>query len=116
MPTAPVNNFQTSAAVTAGTEVSLTTPETGAKKLAWIEVWASVAYRAFVHTVDNAVESTDPLMVGGGQAYQSMVFRPEHIDYIQVAATAGLDAFRVKVTNLDDNLPADVYATFHYED
>jgi hypothetical protein len=115
-PTNPVNDYQTSAALAAGSSVDLTTPEATSKKLAAIEVWSSVAFKSFVHTVDNAVESTDPVAVGGGQADEPFLFRTTHRDYITLGATAGLDAFRVKVTNLDDNLAADVYATFHYED
>ncbi len=115
-PTNPVNNYQTSAALAAGGEVDLTTPEAAPKKLARIEVWCSVAYRARVFTVDDAVESTDPVGVGGGQAHQGWTFEPTHREYIQLAANAGLDAFRVEFVNLDDNQAADVYATFHYED
>ncbi|KKM16401.1 hypothetical protein LCGC14_1686180 [marine sediment metagenome] len=115
-PTNPVNNYQTSAALAAGGEADLTTPEATSKKLAQIECWASVAYRVRIFTVDNAVESTDPVGVGGGAAHESFIFTPAHREYITLGATAGLDAFRVEFINLDDNQAADVYATFHYED
>jgi hypothetical protein len=115
-PTNPVTNYQTSAAVAAGSAGTLTTPEAASKKLAQVTVWASVAFKAFVHTVDNAVESTDPLAVGGGQAHMAWTWQPHHRDYVALGATAGLDAFRVNVTNLDDTNAADVYATFEYED
>ncbi len=115
-PTNPVNNYQTSASLAAGSAVDLTTPEAASKKLTAVEVWSSVAFRARVYTVDNAVESTDPYAVGGGQGFTSWQWKPPHRNYVTLGATAGLDAFRVEVTNLDDNLAADVYATFHYED
>jgi len=115
-PTNPVVNYQTSVAVAAGAEVDLTTPEAADKKLARIDVWCSVAYRARVFTVDNAVESTDPLGVGGGAAHESWVFQPSHRNYVTLGNTGGLDAFRVEIINLDDNQAADAYATFHYED
>lgn len=115
-PTNPVNNYQTSASLAAGSEVDLDTPEAAAKKLRSVEVWASVAFRARIFTVDNAVESTDPLAVGGGSAHEPYQFVSPHRDYITLGTTAGLDAFRIEVVNLDDNDAADVYATFHYED
>ena len=115
-PTNPVNNYQTSASLAAGSAVNLDTPEAASKKLSGVEVWSSVAFRVRIYTVDNAVESTDPYAVGGAAAFQSWQWKPPHRNYVTLGATAGLDAFRAEVTNLDDNLAADVYATFHYED
>ena len=114
-PTAPVNAYVTIAGLTAGSTDHLTTPEAAAKKLAAVEVWASVAYKAFLYTVDNGVESTNPLVVGGGQAFETFQYKPSHISYATLGTNAGLDAFRIKITNLDDANAADAYASFHYE-
>ena len=102
--------------VAAGASADLTTAEATSKKLRKIYTWASVPYRARVYTVDNAVESTNPVGVGGGAAFGAWEFSPPHKDYIFTGATAGLDAFRVEMTNLDDSQAADVYAAFYYED
>lgn len=115
-PTNPVTNHQTSAALAAGSAVDLTTPEAASKKLALIQAWSSAPFRARVYTVDNAVESTDPVAVGGSDSFGTYEFRPTHRDYVTLGATAGLDAFRVEMTNLHATDAADVYATFYYED
>ena len=85
------------------------------KKLAWIDVFCSVAWKGEVFTVDNGVESSRK-GVTGGPPHTAVQFIPTHRDYIQVGATAGVDAFRLKVTNLDDTLAADFHVVFHYED
>lgn len=115
-PTNPVNEYETSAALAAGSTADLSTSEVASKKLVQVTVWASVAYKAFIHTVDNDVESTDPVAVGGAPAHTSWAWAPSHRNYVTLGATAGLDAFRAKVTNLDDNNAADVYAHFEMED
>jgi hypothetical protein len=115
-PTNPVNEYETSASVAAGATGTLTTAEAGGKSLAALECWASVAYKVTLFTVLDGVESTDPLVIGGGQAHQAWSWKPTHRSYVPLAANAGLDAFRVKIDNLDDTNAADVYATFHYED
>lgn len=99
-PTNPVNTHVTSAALAAGASVDLDTPEATSKKLALIYMWSSAPFRARIYTVDNAVESTDPVGVGGGPAFGTFEFRPSHRNYITLGATAGLDAFRVEMTNL----------------
>lgn len=114
-PSNPVNNYQTSAAVAAGASAALTTTEAAAKRLTGVEVWSSVACKVTLHTVDNGVES-GTLVIGGFQAFQGWQYKTSHRNYIILGTTAGVDAFRVNVTNLDDANAADVYATFHYED
>lgn len=114
-PTNPVLSYQTSAALAAGSSAALTTAEATSKKLRKVVVWSSVPFKATLHTVDNASESAVKT-VGGGQAAQAWTFDAPHRNYITLGATAGLDAFRVNVTNLDNNTAADVYASFFYED
>lgn len=116
--TAPVNpviSYQTSASLAAGSSVALTTAEAASKKLRQVIVWASVAFKATLATVDNAVESAVK-GVTGGPAFVPALFPLPHQNYLTLGATAGLDAFRVNVTNLDDSNAADVYATFFMED
>lgn len=115
-PTSPVNSHVTSAALAAGSSVDLDTAEAASKKLARAWVWSSAPFRVRFYTVDNAVESTNPVGVGGGPAFQTFEFAPPHRDYITLGATAGLDAFRAEVTNLHATDAADVYAQFMYED
>ncbi len=114
-PTNPVISYQTSAALAAGGTVALTTAEAASKKLSKVDVWSSVPFKATLHTVDNAIES-GVKGIGGGQAATPWQLKTPHRNYITLGATAGLDAFRVNVTNLDNNSAADVYAVFHYED
>lgn len=102
--------------VAAGAEGNIDSVEAANKKLAQVTVWSSVAFRARLYTVDNAVESTNPFAVGGAPAHGSWVYEPPHRNYITLGSTAGLDAFRVEVKNLDDTQAADFYAVFHYED
>lgn len=115
-PTNPVNAYVTSAALAAGASANLSTADLGAKKLSQVEVWASVAYKAAVHTVSNGVVSTDPIAIGGGEAMHGWEWKAPHRDYAAVTSTAGVDGFRVVMTNLDDANAADVYATFHVQD
>jgi hypothetical protein len=114
-PANPVNDSQTSVAVAPATPTDIDGLDDDNRKLAWIDIWSSVAYKAEIFTVDNAVESSRK-GVTGGSAHEGVQYIPEHEDFIQVGATAGVDAFRVKVTNLDDNLAADFHVVFHYND
>lgn len=114
-PTNPVTNTQTSTAVAVATDTDIDSAAADDKKLAWIDIWASVAWKGEIFTVDNAVESTRKGLCGG-PAHTYCKFEPTHRNYITLGNTAGLDAFRVKVRNLDDNNPADFHVVFHYED
>ncbi len=114
-PTNPVNDSQTGVAVAVATPTDIDGLDDDNRKLAWIDVWASVAWKGEVFTVDNAVESSRK-GVTGGPPMTSVQYIPLHEDFIQVGATAGVDSFRLKVTNLDDNLPADFHVVFHYND
>ena len=115
-PTNPTNDYVTSASLAAGGTANLDSPERAGKKLTGVEVWATISFKSFVHTVDNGVESTSPVAVGGGKAYDTWKWEPPHRYYVELGTTAGADTFRVKVTNLDDNAAADVYTTIHSED
>ena len=113
--TNPVISAQTSAALAAGAAAALSTAEAAAKKLRKVIVWSTVAIKVTLTTVDNAVES-GVKAVGGAQAFNEWVYDDPSKAYITLGTTAGLDAFRANITNLDDANAADVYATFYYED
>lgn len=115
-PTNPVTDYVTSASLAAGSEVNLDTVEAAAKKLRRVDVWATVAYRARVFLVNNAVEGAEPIAIGGAPAFGAWSYQTPHRNYAVLGTSAGADTFRVEVTNLDDNLAADVYATFAFED
>lgn len=110
----PVVDYQTSAALAAGATVSLTSAEAAGKKLAGVDVWSSVPFKVTLHTVDNSVESAVK-GIGGADALCAWQLRLP-VGYVALGTTAGTDAFRVKVTNLDQDRTADVYAVFMHED
>lgn len=115
-PTTPATDYVTSAALAAGSEVNLDTADIGTKKLWQVLVWASVPYRARIFKVENTVEATEPSAVGGGAQMGAWSWKPSHRNFMSITATAGTDAFRVEVTNLDAENAGDVYATFEYAD
>ena len=114
-PTAPFNDSFVSASIAPNTPTDIDSTDDDDRKLAWVDIWSSVSWKGEIFTVDNAVESSRK-GVTGGAAMQSVQWTPTHRDYVQVGATAGTDLFRVKFTNLDDNLTADAHVVFHYED
>ena len=114
-PTGPTADYVTSAAVAAGSEVQLDSIEAAAKSLAQVTVWSSVPYRCRVFLVNNAVEATEALAVGGGQAFTGWTWTPPHYAYATLGTAAGLDAFRVEFINLDDANAADAHACFLWQ-
>jgi len=83
-------------------------------QLVQLVVSSSVPFKAELHTVTNAVPS-GVLVTWIGP---SVDFTSAHKKFITVAqdAGAGLDTFRVTVTNLDTSEAADIYATFFYDE
>jgi hypothetical protein len=115
-PTNPASDYVTSAALAAGSEANLDTGDLPAKKLWKVTAWASVAFRARVFLVNNSVEDTEALAVGGGPPHQTFEWQPPHRNFTTLGTSGGTDAFRVEVTNLDDSNAADVHAVFNYAD
>lgn len=117
-PTSPVNDYNTSVALAAGSTANLDTVDFGAatKKATKMFASASVDIKAEFGFVDNDVLTT--LAVGFAKAGDSVTFFPRHRDYWEhtFAALGGFDGFRIIVTNLDQSQPADVYGTILYED
>ena len=107
----------TSASLAAGGEVDLdatqiTSALTG--KLVQIIITSSIPFRAQLKTVTNAVASA--ALVTWIDRHVDCTFA--HKKFITVAqnAGAGIDTFRVTITNLDTASAADVYATFFYDE
>lgn len=111
-PSTPVVSTTTSAALAAGSSTTLTF--TGAdsahrSKYLWgIDIASSVAFKAVVQTLANSVATTVTTLFGQGV----LTWKPPHRTFVQSGNTAGTDGIQVVVTNLDEALAADVYASF----
>lgn len=114
-PTNPINDSVTSASIAVATPTNIDSADDDNKKLSWIDIWSSVAWKGEIHTMAGAVQSGRK-GVTGGAAFQAVQWRPTHRDFVQTGADAGVDTFRLIFTNLDDNQAADAHVVFHYED
>ncbi len=115
----PQVTYATSAALAAGGSTDLdsdqiTADKTG--KLVTIVFGGTSALKAEIQTVLNSADTTR--MVLFSTPGLPCVFRFPTKDFITQAysATAGLDGFRARITNLENSQPADVYATFFYDE
>lgn len=117
----PASNPQIShaaeAAVAAGASATFDSAQISSAmtgRLRHVIVAASVGWKAQLRTVQNGVASADQIVWFRGD----WDGRLPHRDSVRVAHDpgAGLDAFRVVVTNLDTSQPADLYATFLYDE
>lgn len=117
-PTNPINNYDTTATVSAGSTDNHDTADFGAatKKVSQIIMGASVPLKGELQYVDNSVGTT--LAVFFTPAGTSQSFRPPHRNYWSrtFTANAGFDGFRLIRTNLDASEAADVYSVIQYED
>ena len=93
----------------------ITAAKTG--QLLQLVVSSSVFFKIDLKTVTNAIESA-VLHTEFGGPLDKVDFKPVHKAAFAVAqdAGAGLDAFRVTVTNLDTGEAADFYATWIYDE
>ncbi len=114
-PTSPLSDYVTSASLAAGSEANLDSAEAAGKKLAQVTAWSSVAFRARVFLVNNGVEATEALAIGGGAPFTGWTWTAPHPDYAALGTTAGADTFRVEMINLDDANAADVHCVFLYQ-
>ena len=107
----------TSASVAAGGQVDLDATQISSGltgKLVQVIISSSVPFKAELKTVTNAVASGT--LVTWINRHVDCTFA--HKKFITVAqnAGAGVDTFRVAITNLDTASAADVYATFFYDE
>ncbi len=110
----------TSATVAAGAEVDIDSTQITASatgKLMQVIVSSSVSIRVQLKTVLNAAESA-VLLTGFSGTDLKCELIPVSKEAFTVAhdVTAGLDAFRVTIKNLDTTAAADVYATFIWDE
>ena len=107
----------TSASVAAGGQVDLDATQISSGltgKLVQVIISSSVPFKAELKTVLNASASGTLVTWIGHQIDCTFA----HKKFITVAhnAGAGVDTFRVTITNLDTVSAADVYATFFYDE
>ena len=114
LPTGATYNTASSAALAAGASANLDSAEiVETEYIAQIGITSSVAFKGVIQEVNNGVAtSVDTIF---GLAGETVTWRPAHRRYVDVAATAGVDVFRVVITNMDTSQAADFYATFYYQ-
>lgn len=118
-PTAPKVDTVTSAALAAGSSVSLDGTQVASGltgKLAGVTVSASVPIKVEVRTALNAAYTTRVVLFG--RANEPIAWVAPHRDYISQAesVTAGFDGFNLNITNLDNSQAADVYGTMLWDE
>ncbi len=80
-------------------------------------ITSSVPLKGILRTVLNAVESSDLAVFFAAAANNELIMMPSKKFFTQAHdAGAGLDGFRVNVTNLDGSAASDVYCTFFYDE
>jgi len=115
--TSAKRTHSTSASVAAGGQVDLDAAQitvglTG--KLIQLVISSSIPFKAELKTVtNNSASGTLVTWIG-----RHVDFTLAHKKFISVAQDvgAGVDTFRVTITNLDTSEAADVYATFFYDE
>lgn len=118
-PTSPQYSTLTSASLAAGASVDLNATEitngtTG--KLVQVSVASTVPLKIEIKTVKNAVVATRVVRFTSA-AHPSEDFVPSHKNFITIlSVVAQTDNFRVTVTNMDNALAADVYATVLWDE
>ncbi len=116
-PTSPVNNYDTSASIAAGTTDNHDTADLGGttRKIKKVIISASVPLKGEIQSVINGAGTT--IGVVFSQAGDEGIWEVPHQDYGSVvfSANAGFDGFRVIRTNLDASEAADVYSNIFYE-
>jgi hypothetical protein len=117
--TAPLITYVTSASLLPGASVTLDSTQLTASmtgRLWGVDVISAAAFKAEVYTVANGTPSTIKGL--GITNVGHWMFRPPHPSFLTVAysVTAGLDGFRVIVTNLGVLDDSDVSAIFYYDE
>jgi hypothetical protein len=113
-PTSPTIDTASSSALAAGASADLDSAEiTTTSYLGQVVVASSVPFKAVVKKVLNGSATTVATIFGGPNV--PAVYRPAHRQYVAVTASAGVDVFRVSVTNEDASEAADVYSSFEYQ-
>lgn len=116
-PTSPINSYDTTASIAAGSTDNHDTADLGGntRDLRKVIMGASVPLKGEVQSVINGSGTT--IGVFWSAAGQSNVWEPPHPDYgtVVFSANAGFDGFRLIRTNMDASEAADVYSNIFYE-
>ncbi len=118
--TSPMTSFAMSSSLADGGITDLDSSQIGSGltgKLVAVLLTASVPVKGELKTVLNGIESS-VILVMFAMAGESVLLSLPNKDFVTQAedVTAGLDGFRLSVTNLDNENAADVYATFFYDE
>lgn len=118
--TTPKTTAATEAVLAAGGTTDLDSTQIGSGltgKLVGMLMTASVPLKGELKTVLNGVESAVLLTFFSRAGESVPLIMPNKDFFTQVEdATAGLDGFRVTITNLDTSQAADVYLTYFYDE
>jgi hypothetical protein len=117
--TSPQITYVTSASLLPGASVTLDSAQLTAAmtgRLWGVDVICAAAFKAEVYTVANGTPSTIKGLGITNVGYWP--FRPPNPAFISVpySATAGLDGFRVIITNLGVLDDSDCYVIFYYDE
>lgn len=116
-PTSPVNSYDTTASIAAGSTDNHDTADLGGttRDLRRVIMGASVPLKGEIQSVINGTGTTIGVIFS--PAGQTVTWDNPHQDYNSVAfsANAGFDGFRLIRTNLDASEAADVYSNIMYE-
>lgn len=117
-PANPTRTFSNSTDTAAAATFDADGPESGGTttKLTGFDVAASVPVKIEIQTVANGVGTTINVLFA--QAGESVEWRAPHRNFYSVAhpTNAGLDGFRLAITNLDNENAANLYGTLYTED
>ncbi len=117
-PTSPVRTFSSSTDTAAASFFNADGPDSDGTttKLTGFDALASVPMKIEVQTVADGTGTTINVLFA--QAGESVEWRAPHRDFYSVAhpTNAGLDGFRLVLTNLDNENAANLYGTLYTED
>lgn len=109
-----ITNLTTPVNLAAGAGGNADSADLPSKKLTQCVITSSVPYKAILGTMTD-VTIVNKVVIMGGPG--TTVYTPPHKDYItSPVAGAGVQGWRVALTNLDSTDTADVYVSFAYED
>lgn len=116
----PKAALATAASLAAGASTDLDSAQVGAAKtakLVGVTMAASVALKGVLKAVSNAVEGADLAVFFSRPGEAAALPLPDKRFFtVGQDAGAGLDGFRLSVTNLDTGQAADVYANFYWDE
>jgi hypothetical protein len=121
MPTSPVVDPKSSSSLAAGNSVNLDSVVIASGKIAKVQqitLSSSAACKWEIQSMTAGVPTTlDVVFTAGVSGNQpSHEWEPPHRDYAALTGDGSTTFFRVAATNLDARNPANVYATFFFDE